>query len=160
MFTKHDFLKIFSKDQPKALEKGLRRLLKEDILKHAYRGVYVNETAQSFNSYVIKYVAKALGRGEYNYVSLESILSEYGLISQIPIDRITIMTTGQKGNYKTIYRTIEFTHTNRSRKNILDNIISMPGRSLRIATKKAAIRDLKRVGRNVNLLNLEELKDD
>ncbi len=33
--------------------------------------------------------------GEYNYVSLESMLSEYGLISQIPIDRLTVMTTGR-----------------------------------------------------------------
>ncbi len=41
---------------------------------------------------------------------LESALSEYGVISQIPIDRLTIMTTGRKGHYKTPYGTIEFTH--------------------------------------------------
>lgn len=43
-----------------------------------------------------------VARGEYNYISLESALSEYGIISQIPIDRLTIMTTGRKGEYKPI----------------------------------------------------------
>jgi len=47
-------------------------------------------------------------------------LSEYGVISQIPLDRLTVMTTGRKGIYKTIYGTIEFTHTKRSVENILD----------------------------------------
>ncbi len=48
----------------------------------------------------IEYVAKSLRRGEYNYISLESALSKYGVISQIPIDRLTVMTTGRKGTLK------------------------------------------------------------
>lgn len=156
VFTYHDMIKLFPEDHRKALSEGLKRLIDAGILKRACRGIYVNEQAVSFDSYVIEHIAKALRRGEYNYVSLESILSEYGLISQIPLDRLTVMTTGRKGTYKTPYGIIEFTHTQRSRNNILNSIITIPGRPLRIATKEAAVRDLKRVGRNINLLNIED----
>ncbi len=154
VFKKQDLKKLFPEDTPKAFDEGLKRLVKAGILRRACRGVYVNEEAQCFDSYVVEHVAKALRRGEYNYISLESILSEYGLISQIPIDRLTVMTTGRKGVYQTPYGTIEFTHTRRSRTNILEHIQSMPGRPLRIATKDTAVRDLKRVGRNLELLHL------
>ncbi|PHM28446.1 hypothetical protein [Xenorhabdus budapestensis] len=72
--------------------------------------------------FTAKDLAKAMRRGEYNYVSLESALSEYGAISQIPIDRLTVMTTGRKGTYKTPFGIIEFTHTKRSAPNIICNI--------------------------------------
>src|SRR5262245_49263116 len=114
VFCKRDFFKMFPEDNQKTLEEGLIRLVKAGILVRACRGIYVNDDAQCKNSYVIEHIAKALRRGEYSYVSLESILSEYGVISQIPIDRLTVMTTGRKGIYQTPYGVIEFTHTKRS----------------------------------------------
>ena len=54
--------------------------------------------AHSFDGYVIEQIAKTLRRGEYNYVSLESILSEYGLISQIPIDSLILINIVAKIN--------------------------------------------------------------
>ena len=160
VFTKHDLSKLFFDDNQKALAEGLNRLVKSGLLKRACRGIYVNEQAQSFDSYTIEHIAKALRRNKYNYVSLESMLSEYGIISQIPLDRITIMTTGREGIYKTLYGTIEFTHTKRSTMNIIDNIKTIPDRPLRIATKETALRDLKRVGRNVHLIQEENLDDE
>ena len=155
VFSKHDIAKLFPDDNPKALDEGLNRLVKSGILRRASRGIYVNDDAHSFNSYVIEQIAKTLRRGEYNYVSLESILSEYGVISQIPLDRLTVMTTGRSGVYKTPYGVIEFTHTKRSVLNILEHVQRISGRPLRIAKKSTAIRDLKRVGRNLNLLTQE-----
>lgn len=159
VFNKADMSKLFPNDNPKALIAGLNRLVKDGLLKHACRGIYVNENAHSFSSYTIEHIAKALRRGEYNYVSLESALSEYGIISQIPIDRLTVMTTGRRGTYKTPYGVIEFTHTKRSVENILKNIQIIPERPLRVAKKEAALRDLKRVGRNINLLNEDSDND-
>lgn len=108
---------------------------------------YIPHSNKRKSGQTLELIAKTLRRGEYNYISLESALSEYGIISQIPIDRLTIMTTGRKGEYKTSYGVIEFTHTKRSVTDILDNIHSV-GRPLRMASKQAAERDLKRVGRN------------
>jgi len=156
VFAKHDFVKLFPEDNRKTLEEGLVRLVKAGLLKRACRGIYVNHHAESMDSYVIEHIAKALRRGDYSYVSLESMLSEYGIISQIPIDRLTVMTTGRKGVYQTPYGVIEFTHTKRSVNDILNSIHTIGKRPLRVANKQAAIRDLKRVGRNINLLQQEE----
>lgn len=156
VFLKHDMAKLFPHDHAKALDEGLNRLVKAGLLKRACRGVYVNENANCVDSYTIEHIAKALRRNAYNYISLESALSEYGAISQIPIDRLTVMTTGRKGTHKTAYGVIEFTHTQRSVINILDHIQTVPGRPLRIATQETAVRDLKRVGRNLHLLISED----
>lgn len=160
VFTKQDLHKLFPEDNSKTFDEGLNRLVKDRLLIRACRGVYVNEYAQSKDSYIIEHIAKALRRGEYNYVSLESILSEYGVISQIPIDRLTVMTSGRKGTYKTPYGIIEFTHTKRSKEEILHFIQRIKDRPLRVATKQAAIRDLKRVGRNINLIQMDNDNDE
>lgn len=160
VFNLYDLAKMFPEDNFKTLHEGLGRLVKSGLLTRACRGVYVNNNAKSFDSYVIEHIAKSLRRGEYSYVSLESILSEYGLISQIPIDRLTVMTTGRSGVYETPYGVIEFTHTSRAADDIRHSIQTVSGRPLRIAKREAAVRDLKRVGRNLNLLTQEDINGD
>ncbi|WP_318387590.1 type IV toxin-antitoxin system AbiEi family antitoxin [Enterobacter sp.] len=159
VFTLADLSKIFSEDSPKTLQAGLNRLVKEGILIRPVRGVYLFNLAHSRDSYTIEHIARALRRGEYNYVSLESALSEYGVISQIPIDRLTVMTTGRKGTYHTPFGTIEFTHTKRQQQDILAAVVQT-NRPLKIATPECALRDLKRVGRNVHLVNEKALLND
>src|SRR5690348_7072130 len=130
VFTKHDLSMLFSKDNAKTFSEGLCRLVKAKILTRACRGIYVNEQANSIDSYLIEHIAKALRRGKYNYISCESILSEYGLISQIPMDYLTVMTTGRSGTYKTPYGVIEFIHTKRPVANILSSIHKVEDRPL------------------------------
>jgi predicted transcriptional regulator of viral defense system len=155
VFTRRELRKLFSLDTDRGFSESLNRLVKDGLLLRACYGIYVNPEAASFDSYVIEHIAKALRQGAYNYVSLESILSEYGLISQIPLDRLTVMTTGREGLYRTPYGTIEFTHTKRSFLKIIKDVKSINKRPLRIASKVAAWRDLKRVGRNTNMLNTD-----
>lgn len=92
VFLKQDLVKLFPEDSEKTFSAGLARLVKEGILQRVCHAVYVYRDAVSFDAYVLERIAIARRRGEYNYVSLESALSEYGVISQIPIDRLTIMT--------------------------------------------------------------------
>ncbi|WP_318372908.1 type IV toxin-antitoxin system AbiEi family antitoxin [Enterobacter sp.] len=159
VFTLADLNKIFAEDSPKTLQAGLNRLVKDGLLARPVRGIYVFNFAHSQDSYTIEHIARALRRGEYNYVSLESALSEYGIISQIPIDRLTVMTTGRKGTYATPFGTIEFTHTKRQQQDILAGMVQT-NRPLKIATPEYALRDLKRVGRNVHLVNEKALLND
>ena len=49
---------------------------------------------------------------EINYISLESKLSEAGVISQITT-ALTCMTTGSPGRFDTPWGAVEFTHTDR-----------------------------------------------
>lgn len=159
VFTNRDFEKVFHEDSPRAVRAGIQRLVRVGILQRAIKGVYVNSLAQSRGSSTLELIAKSLRHGEYNYISLESALSEHGAISQIPLDRITVMTTGRRGEYKTPFGLIEFTHTKRSVKDIVSSIRDV-GRSLRLASKQAAFRDLKRVGRNLHLVDERELNED
>ena len=107
----------------------------------------------------LELIARTMRRREYSYLSLESALAEYGAISQIPIDRLTVMTAGRKGEYKTPFGTIEFTHTKRSAAQIIDSIKTV-GRPLRLATKEAAWRGLKRIGRNTHLVDEQVIYED
>ena len=159
VFTSGDLAKIFSEDNPRTLNAGLRRLVKNKILLRMMKGVYLFGLSRTQQGDTLEQIAVAIRRGEYNYISLESALSEYGVISQIPVDRLTIMTTGRKGEYITPFGVLEFTHTRRSVANILDSIIDR-GRPLKIATKKAAYRDLKRVGRNIHLVDERLVYED
>jgi hypothetical protein len=126
------------------------------LIVRASKGIYVNPEARSAHGRVIEDVALTLRCGHYCYVSLESALSEYGLISQVPM-RLTVMTTGAGGTYETRYGTIEFTHTRRSIPAVLRRSIRDPRRPLRIASRRAALQDLLRVGCNTNMLDEQEL---
>lgn len=152
VYTLGDLAKLFPEDNPRTLQEGVNRLVKAGILQRVNRGIYLYALSYNKDSHVIEQIAKALRRGAYNYVSLESALSEYGAISQIPIDRLTVMTTGRKGEYKTPYGTIEFTHTKRKLRDILNSMKDV-GRPLRLANPIAAWRDLKRTGRNTHLVD-------
>ena len=119
----------------------------------------MNALSRRSRRYLIEEIAACMRRGEYSYVSLESALSEFGAISQVPVSRITIMTTGRSGLIETRYGDIEFTHTPRPVRDILDSTLVMEDRPLRIAGIEAALRDLKRVGRNLHMVDMDEYRD-
>lgn len=161
VLTKKDMEKLFPSENEKTMEKSLQRMVKEGLLIKAARGVYVYALAAARNAgWVVEEVAKALRPGKVSYVSLESMLSEHSVISQIPVNRLTVMTTGAGGLHETPFGTIEFTHTQRSVPDILDRTVFVKGRPLRIATKRAALQDLLRVGRNTDMIDYDALEEE
>ena len=160
VLTKKDIGKLFPLEDEKSMEKSLQRMVKDGLLIKAARGIYINAlVASRHKSWMLENIAKALRPGKLSYVSLESMLSEHGVISQIPLSRLTVMTTGASGIHDTPYGTIEFTHTKRSIPEILDRTVFITDRPLRIAKKQAAVTDLLRVGRNTEMINYEELNE-
>ena len=158
VFTKKDLAKIFREDDTNALNAGLNRLVRNQVLQRAVNGVYINALSPNQGADTLEYIARAMRRGHHSYVSLESALSEYGVISQIPM-RLTIMTTGRRGEYSTPFGVIEFTHTARSMLDVIDGTVDA-GRPLRLATRETAYRDLKRVGRNLDLVDRTALYEE
>ena len=154
VLAKRDIEKLFPNEAEKSLEKSLKRMVNDRLLVRATRGIYVNPAARARSGRIIEDIARVLRTGHQSYVSLESMLSEYGDISKVPVTHMTVMTTGKSGTYETPYGTIEFTHTKRGRADIVSRSIRAPGRPLRIATQKAALEDLRRVGRNLNMLDV------
>lgn len=158
VFTKSDLAKIFPEDGPPVLNAGLNRLVQNGVLVRAVNGVYVNALSPNQGADVVEHIARAMRRGHHSYLSLESALSEYGVISQIPM-RLTLMTTGRRGEYSTPFGVIEFTHTARPVPEIIDGTVDV-GRPLRLATRETALRDLKRVGRNLELVDGSVLDEE
>jgi predicted transcriptional regulator of viral defense system len=156
-FTRSDLASVFTSCTPRNLSPMIRYLVDHQFLERLSRGVYLNRLARTSKSYLVEEVACFLRKESFNYISLESILSEFGVISQIMISRITVMTTGASGTFMTPYGTIEFTHTKRSVESLLARTIEVEGRPLRIATKQAALADLRRVGRNINMIDVDEI---
>jgi len=155
VYTKGDLAKLFN--EPKeSFNKTLERLVEKGILIRATRGVYVFGHSTSPRALMLEEIAQTLRRNDYNYLSLESALSEWGTISQVPVDRITVMTTGRKGEFATPFGVIEFTHTENSPEYILANTILRKPHPLPLATETLALRNQKRVGRNTFLI--EEAK--
>ena len=159
VLSKADLAKAFPDEKEKAFEKSLQRLVSDGILQRVAKGVYVSTMAKSKKGQVIEDIASVLRRGHFSYVSRESMLSEYGVISQVPMSRVTLMTTGANGLYETPYGTIEFTHTKRRPVELIARTVSVKGRPLRVATKQAAVADLMRAGRNTNMIDMNELDD-
>jgi predicted transcriptional regulator of viral defense system len=159
VLTKNDLAKAFPNEKEKAFEKSLQRMVANGILERVSKGVYLNPSARSKSGYVIEDIAAVLRRGYFSYVTRESMLSEYGVISQVPVSRITLMTTGASGIYKTPYGIVEFTHTKRSPGELVARTLMAKGRPLRIATRQAAVADLVRAGRNTEMIDMKELAD-
>lgn len=155
VFHLKDLQNIFPDESERTLKASLKRLVDASLLTRAAHGVYVYNRAAK-DSYILEHIVRTLRRGEYSYVSLESALSQYSVISQIPVDRLTVMTTGRSGEFKTPWGVIEMTHSERSVQDILQGTVQTDA-PIRFAKKSTALRDLRRVGRNTHLIDYKEI---
>src|SRR4051794_7765135 len=149
-FTPSSFSALMGGIEPAYLKLMTKRLSDQGVLIRAARGVYVNPHARSRPPDVRRGLLRFLRPREMNYVSLETKLSETGVISQITT-ALTCMTTGSPGRFETPWGAIEFTHTDRKIRVGIDVVIQDDG-TLE-ATVRTAIRDLRRVGRNLDLID-------
>lgn len=155
-FTPRSFGTLFGKEDPRYVKLMMKRLADQGVLTRAGRGTYVNPLARSLPSDVRRGLIRFLRPREISYVSLETKLSEAGAISQIAT-ALTCMTTGSSGTFDTPWGIIEFTHTSRGIDLSSDVYCGEDG-TLE-ATIRCAARDLRRVGRNVDLIDDDTLAD-
>lgn len=152
VYSTRDLVLLFN-ESGATLKQTLKRLVRSGLLLHTARDVYIYAYSKNRGIYTIEAIAQSLRRTEYAYVSYESALSEYGVISQVPIDRITVATTGRKGEFKTSFGVIEFTHTARNPVEIIANTVERQPHPLRIATPTFALQNLVDSGRNLDLVD-------
>lgn len=153
-------LAIVLGEQGQKLDRTLASLVSAKALTRAARGVYVFAYSSHIGEGTLHQVACRLRHGELVWESLESALSRWGVISQMPVDRVTFMTTGREGEVRTPYGVIEFTHCKLSWSRILPNLIARDDGLAPLASKRWAYRDLKATGRNLDLVDMDELEDD
>jgi predicted transcriptional regulator of viral defense system len=148
-------LRIMFPEPLKTFRKSLGRMERLGLVVRVARGIYLNPRARSLPLDLLSVLVSFLRPWCFNYLSLESALSEAGIISQMP-SRLTVMTTGRKGVFETPYGIIEFVHTSRSEDEILKEVNYDSFREIYVATPQRAERDLRRVGRNTGLIQHQE----
>jgi len=155
-FTPGTFSALLGDPEKNYLKLQMKRLADQGVLTRAARGVYVNPRARSTPKDVRGGLIRFLRPRELSYVSLESKLSEVGAISQVTT-ALTCMTTGSPGRFDTPWGAIEFTHTDRSI--ALGSEVYTRDDGVLEATVERASRDLRRVGRNINLIDDQTLAE-
>jgi hypothetical protein len=120
------------------------------------RGLYLYKRTIPTNGLVLFHAAARLRANDFNYISLETVLSESGIISQQPINWITLLSSGRSN--KIIcdrFGTIEFVHTHQQPCAIREELHYDPRCKLWRASVKQALRDMRVTKRNTDLIDWE-----
>ncbi len=139
----------------------LSRATQSGLLKRVCRGVYWYPVPDYPREHLLHHAAARLRAGEFNYLSLETVLSDAGVISQVPINWITLMTSGRSHvvNCRD-YGRIEFVHTAQSPNEVADELSWDREKHLWRASVKQALRDtLTTRRRSQNLIDEEVLRE-
>jgi hypothetical protein len=155
-FTPATFSALLENPKQNYLRLTMKRLADQGVLIRAARGVYVNPHARSMPNDVRAGLIRFLRPRELTYVSLESKLSEVGAISQAST-ALTCMTTGSPGRFDTPWGAIEFAHTDRHI--AVGTDVQTRDDGVLEATVERSARDLRRVGRNIDLIDEKVLAE-
>lgn len=135
-----------------AFIKFLADRVKKGQLRRVVKGLYESVLTPPEPETAIYKIIKKLRSGVLNYISLESQLSHTGDISQVIMDRVTVVTKGRSGTFATPYGVIELTHTKKPIAQIAPNLYFDPDVKMYRATTEQAIADLKHCQRNLHML--------
>lgn len=144
-------LKLLFPGDGRARLKALSAHQSAGLIVRVARGLYINPRARCLPDDLLAALVPFLRPWDLNYLSMESVLSEADWISQIP-SRLTLMTTGRSQTFQTPYGTLEFVHTARQISHLRPYLNWDERRSIWTATPDCALRDLRRVGRNLDLV--------
>ena len=153
LFSFQDFYPLF----PDFTEENLRMLLsrssQKGILERICKGIYLYPKSGYDSSTVLFKVASKLRADNFNYVSLETVLSLTGTISQQLLGWITVMTTGRSGKINCgRFGTVELIHTAKSQEKIMPHLRLDKQTGMWWADEKLALQDMKDTKRDTDLI--------
>lgn len=148
---------FFNKESKQSIQMSLNRHTRDGLIVRCAKGVYANPRGKK-PFWCLEYLAGVLRNYKTFYLSLETLLSEHSLISQMP-NRLTFISQGRSQTFYTPYGIIEFTHTSTNHKNFLKDCYFDSNRQIYIANTEKAINDIYRHNRSVDLYE-EQLKKD
>jgi hypothetical protein len=158
LFTIADLEGLVPQISRPAWKMVLNRTVKTGLLVRVCRGIYLYEAPNRPKGRELYHVAGKIRNGDFTYLSQESVLSDLGIISQVPLQRITVMTTGRSGLLSCgPWGTVEFTHTKKKPETLMDELTYDSSLRLYRASASLAWQDLKAAGRNLDLVDQEAL---
>lgn len=160
LFLFQDFRALFPLMSHAAYKALLSRAVKAGYLTRVCRGLYTYKKAIPPTGYFLFQVASLLRTTEFNYISFETVLSNAGVISQIPINWISLMSSGRSAVIPCgEFGTIEFIHTNQKPTDVMHDLFYDGPCGLWRATVVLAIKDMKKTKRNCDLIDWDEVND-
>lgn len=152
LFSEDDFYPLFPGITVQNLRMLLSRASKNGVLERVCKGVYLYPKAEYDSSLILFKVASKVRAGCWNYVSLETVLSECGIISQMPMGWITIMTTGRRGVIGCgRFGSVEFIHTEKQPEKTMPELHLDRTTGMFWASPELALRDMKNARRPLDL---------
>ncbi len=156
LFKTNDLRALFSSLSDASFKTLLSRAVSANLLTRTCRGIYLFEKMMPRDGLLLFHIALLLRPGSFNYISLETALSDVGVISQIPINTIMIMSSGRSNVIDCgQFGSIEFIHTNQRPKDLVNQLTYDERCGLWRASVAQSLRDMKRTHRNLDLIDWE-----
>lgn len=154
LFTSHDLRSLCYQLSNAAFKTLLSRAVQSGLLMRVCRGLYLYKRALPGDGLLLFHAAALLRANDFNYISLETALSDVGVISQIPMNWISIMSSGRSNIIScNDYGTIEFIHTNQKPATLIDQLTYDQACGMWRANVELALRDMKVAQRNHDLID-------
>jgi hypothetical protein len=154
LFSLQNLRALYPQLSNSAFKTLFSRAVDDSHLIRVCRGLYAVEKAIPPDGLLLFHAAVILRAKEFNYVSLETILSETGIISQVPMNWITIMSSGRSNTISCgEFGTIEFIHTEQKPVTIMNQLSYDNRYGMWRANVSLALRDMKVTHRNCDLID-------
>ena len=147
-------------ESTRAREATIAKAVQDGVVERFTRGLYLFRGADCRHDIRQEAVLR-LRPGHYSYISCESALCSWGVITQQMLGAITVMTSGRRQRFATSSGgTIVLTHTKKAYDVVRPQLVP-PGDDDLLPTAKPllAYRDLERTGGCVDLVDVDELND-
>jgi len=154
LFALRDLRPLFPDLSESAFKTLLSRAGDSGLLHRVCRGVYLYKEAYGQDGLLLFHIASLLRADMFNYISLETVLSDAGIISQIPINLVTLMSSG-RSNFISCgkFGSIEFIHTQQKPLELMSQLTYDNSCGLWKASVYLALRDMKMTRRNSDLID-------
>jgi len=154
LFTPADLRSILPSHSETAFKTLMSRAVREGRLTRLCRGLYVYEKARPDPGLILHHAVSKLRPLSLNYLSLETVLSDAGLISQLPMNRIMVMSSGRSGVIDCGPRgSIEFVKTRQLPEQLVGQLEYDPRTRLWRARVAQALRDMRATHRSADLID-------
>lgn len=160
LFAVRDFAPVFPELSYTALKALLARAVNAGLLERLCKGIYLYPRVDYPRGFELYHGAARLRADHFNYISLETALSDAAVISQVPINWITILSSGRTHQISCGHRgTIEFIHTKKSPGNVAPYLTWDERCRLWRASPELAMQDMRATGRSLDLVDRSVLHE-
>lgn len=154
LFTPEDLKSVVPLMSATAFSSLLSRAVQTGIMERVCRGLYLHAPSAPNDGLLLFHAAARLRANFFNYISLETALSDAGIISQMPLNRITLMSSGRSNEIDCgRWGVIEFVHTSQRPEHVANELTYDTHCGLWRASVDLALRDMRATRRDTGLVN-------